>query len=471
MFPSAEPRGTSGQTISRSSRTLVAFTTLALVGCLAALVQTFGPAQDYYSMRDHNIVFSTITERPTVESTKTTSPSSPQLSSLVAQMSGGAPVDWNTYLDAVAYDPSLRTSWTCGNESFQTANTARKVKVIFVHVFKTAGSTFRELFQSYARRCHAGLAIVTECSGLSPNITTHWRNQRGFTSNKAAPELCVRKRVLTREGRVYDSKTQGPFYPTLEFMQHYVDLLIGHLPIGAHRHWPKETSQVPLSSSNMTPVDAQYLTFVREPVHKYVSGTMYTNRYREWDLETSIQEISSRVLKESRESRYYEGYSAYLLTPEQKHFVLSRVESRQASKSSLLEQKMEFMLNNLVQQRVMVGVVENMTESIALMRYVMDGGNELRELFGIVDSSNTKNVADSGVANSLDRVDANSTSSKTLIRNKSSVSTDAVIQGLRENPQIAAALDKVLKYDSIVYSFAVQLHCRQHEWLQQLQKA
>ncbi|EEC44216.1 predicted protein [Phaeodactylum tricornutum CCAP 1055/1] len=367
MFPSAQ----SGETISRSSRTLVAFTTLALVGCLAALVQTFGPAQDYYSMRDHNIVFSTITERPTVESTKTTSPSSspPQLSSLVAQMSGGAPVDWNTYLDAVAYDPSLRTSWTCGNESSQTANTARKVKVIFVHVFKTAGSTFRELFQSYARRCHAGLAIVTECSGLSPNITTHWRNQRGFTSNKAAPELCVRKRVLTREGRVYDSKTQGPFYPTLEFMQHYVDLLIGHLPIGAHRHWPKETSQVPLSSSNMTPVDAQYLTFVREPVHKY--------------------------------------------------------------------------------QRVMVGVVENMTESIALMRYVMDGGNELRELFGIVDSSNTKSVADSGDANSLDGVDANSTSSKTLIRNKSSVSTDAVIQGLRENPQIAAALDKVLKYDSI----------------------
>ena len=64
--------------------------------------------------------------------------------------------------------------WSCPAGGY-TENDGRKKRLIFVHVFKTAGSTIRSILKRYARRCRRGYAEIVKCRGLQ------------FTSTLAAP--------------------------------------------------------------------------------------------------------------------------------------------------------------------------------------------------------------------------------------------------------------------------------------------
>ena len=56
------------------------------------------------------------------------------------------------------YDPSFaHPGWACSSPSRSTDKSA---KLIFVHVFKTAGSTFRTFFHDYGKKCGKGVSII-----------------------------------------------------------------------------------------------------------------------------------------------------------------------------------------------------------------------------------------------------------------------------------------------------------------------
>lgn len=321
--------------------------------------------------------------------------------------------------------------WTCSDPD--TSKHGRRKKLIFIHVFKTAGSTFRVLFAKYALQCHAGYACAVGCSGLSrESVTTEdkWVNAFGSSKNTCAFQLSV-----DRKGLLWDKRRSI----TNSFLKKHVDIMIGHLPIGAHQYWMEE-------KENRT-VHAQYICFFREPLHKYVSGILYLKP----QLSSSeiVNLIENRVRDARSKGTYYEGYSAYLLSPEQKSLVYAK-HTGKGKKKPPLEYRIQLILQNMIDYHILIAIVENMSSSLELMLHVVDGAGEVTDTFQQVDTkSNTSTHA-----------------GDLLVANKSKLSTVAIIEELRKDDEFFQILQEYLKYDEVIYSLALKLHNRQYAWLQ-----
>jgi hypothetical protein len=328
------------------------------------------------------------------------------------------------------YDPEIQRMWTCSDPD--ASKHGRPKKLIFIHVFKTAGSTFRVLFAKYALQCHAGYACAAGCSGLSQeSVTTEnkWVNAFGSSKNTCALQLSV-----DRIGNMLNEWR----WITNSFLKRHVDILIGHLPIGAHQYWMDE-------KENRT-VDAQYVCFFREPMHKYVSGILYLKpQLSSGEIVSSIQ---NRVRDARSKGTYYEGYSAYLLSPEQKSVVYAK--HTKGTKKPPLEYRIQLILQNMIDYHILIGIVESMSSSLELMLHVVDGTGEMTETFQQVDTKrNTSKPADD-----------------LLVSNKSKLSTVAIIDELRKDDEFFQLLQEFLKYDEVIYSLALKLHNRQYARLQ-----
>jgi hypothetical protein len=326
------------------------------------------------------------------------------------------------------YDPKINTMWTCSDPD--AAKNGRRNKLIFIHVFKTAGSTFRLLFAKYAVKCHAGYACAAGCSGLSrESVTTEdkWVNAFGSSRNTCANELSV-----DRKGNVMNKRRSI----TNSFLKDNVDVLIGHLPIGAHQYW--------MDRKDNRTVNAQYICFFREPIHKFVSGILFSNHDLSFDEVVTL--IKKRVRDARSKGRYYEGYSAYLLSPDQKPVVYAKY--AKGKKKQPLEYRIQLILRNMIDYHILIGIIERMSSSLELMLHVVDGAREMTETFQKVDTEKSGSKGD------------------LLVANKSRLSTAAIIEGLRKDDEFFQLLQEYLKYDEIIYSLALKLHDRQYEWLQ-----
>jgi hypothetical protein len=328
------------------------------------------------------------------------------------------------------YDPDIQSMWTCSDPD--ASKHGRRKKLIFIHVFKAAGSTFRVLFAQYALQCKAGYASAAGCSGLSQeSVTTQdkWVNSFGNTKSTCALQLSV-----DRKGEMLGERRSI----TNSFLKAHADILIGHLPIGAHQSWMDE-------KENRT-VDAQYICFFREPTHKYVSAILYLHP------ELSSGEIVNLVQQRVRDARskgtYYEGYSAYLLSPEQKSVLYAK--QTEGKKKPPLEYRIQLILQNMIDHHILIGIIESMSSSLELMLHVVDGTGEMTEIFQQVDTKSNTSKPEGDL----------------LVANKSKLSTAAIIEELRNDAESFQDLQEYLKYDEAIYSFALELHNLQYERLQ-----
>ena len=406
----------------------------------------------------------------------------------------------------------LTPLWTCrggtkpNDNSVQTtfASNPRK-KLIFVHVFKTAGSTFRQFVRYYSKICNPvtddesnskdssslGYAVLVSCSGLSSktkhitNVTATWRNGN-YGSRKG-------RSCKVKNGRLVNNQQSTPkeiasLVPMHKAVLDGVDILIGHFPVGIHSYWTLPETDA-FTDENVTQskqlhattakhasnashdnnlVDAQYVVFVREPMHKYVSGFLYHNRFNQsMSLDHAVQAIKDSVLHEREHDRYHEGYSAYLLTPEQSQRIYidtSQTEpsigSNKEGKRWSVQERVDLILENLLQHNFMVGVVEKMSESVDLLQYLIDPSKAHTNSFRLLSGSDKE-------ATSTTTTDSKESAQKQskVILNPSSISTSAVVELLRQDPIVHDALTEYLKYDDLIYRFALEIHNFQYRTL------
>jgi hypothetical protein len=314
------------------------------------------------------------------------------------------------------YDPDaqLPVFWNCSRRE----NSERTgEKFIFVHVFKTAGSSMRDFLSWYGRRCGPrSVAMVIGCSGVSSSSLngTVWREASsrsgGGHRRGGGGRSCTLSHAFdASSGREYSGGTFG------RDLYEHVDVVGGHLPLGVHP--PHQRGAV------------QYLTFVRDPLNKYVSGKLYSNRHRKWTAEDAIKRISYEISHLYRKGGHYEKYSSYLLTPAQKEEKMSE------------DEKAITIQSNLAGMPVLVGVVERMDESYQLLQRVLDGAGELESTFRLLRS-------------------------KALVRNKSALSTTEIVRQLKANDlDFERQARVVLKEEYMIYDFAVKLHELQYDRL------
>ena len=324
-------------------------------------------------------------------------------------------------IDDYHYD--IEPIWQCNDPE---ALEGRKKKLIFVHSFRTAGSTVKALLQGYAKMCHAGAALVVFCQSVSWHTITkgkNWANGEGYRRRGQ----CQLRRVLTRDG----TEVEGARFFNSSFLEANVDTLAGNIPLGIESGWKDEAGEM---------VETQYVTFFRDPVHKYVSGTLYNRRGL--TLNEVVRMVKRRVNDALDENNYYDKTSTYLITPAQNAvfdkfgFGLSHEESANLA------------MANMVQKNVLVGIVERMSESLEMLQHTIDEEGlttPMFEYFGMRDSNGTI---------------------REISVNKSPVPTSEVVAELEKDEKFMEMMRDYLKWEDKIYKFALQMHTRQYESVQ-----
>ena len=375
--------------------------------------------------------------------------------------------------------PSCRANDGTNDESFGCDS-----RLIFVHVFKTAGTSFRELFLGdVAVECGRGVAEVTGCSQVDHESLLRQLRYRGSTGGSRRRALrsagegagggtsrydgpCYAPRTRGARGNRSSSSAartavHGPRPLTAAWLDRLgVDIVVGHLPIGLHEYLDDDAAAAAAAAAAATNSSAavggdsrgrsqrrtQYVTFFRDPVTKYVSGRLYLNSHRWRTADEALSAIRSTVEKASDRREHYNSYVRYLTTPAQK--------ARQANEATSDEMKVEQIRSNMIRHGVLVGLVERMGDSIALLQSVIDADRKLTPLLLRMvardDGSNS-----SGGTNQL----------SPLVANPSRLSTTGIVRRLRQDPSLDAKLREYLKYELQLYGFARQLHGEQVEAL------
>jgi len=308
-----------------------------------------------------------------------------------------------------SYNGFMEPFWKCHDDAGNERG--RSKKLIFVHIFKTAGSTFRKFMVFYGGMCQRGHGIVTKCSKLRSR-SLPWQNRDG--------QQCVKGFARTRQGQELAGNSVHP-----DFLKE-MDLIIGHFPLGVHEQWPD------VDERHVFP---QYVAFFREPIIKRVSGFLYMNKAKNWTLGDAVTEFRSMVLHEAGRA-HYNGYTRYLLTPKQQDHLLATNGTRM--------DEVKLVQENLVTMRVLVGVVEHMGNSLSLLRSVIDQGKELGSSFSMLDDS--RHLTE-GLPH--------------LNENKSRLSSKEIVSLLSSDEHFMSVMQEYLRYEYLIYDFALRLHILQ----------
>jgi hypothetical protein len=375
---------------------------------------------------------------------------------------GKTPIKSGSQVDILPFDGIPSRFWTCQRDSADTEQ--KKRKLFFVHIYKTAGTTFRQFFRNYSHICNRRAVTIRCTTVLSESLanqTSEWMltavaagRGPGYTAGPCVAgdfidgesNISARKSITSSEEiETYNKKQHTRLFENLSYseLQKYdVDIISGHTPMGLHSNWyTKKEKEV------VTPL---YITFFRDPVDRFVSGQLQENKAlvkmgkeETWDFETALGYIV-KVIKKRKKS--YDGLSGYLMTPAQK-----------VGQNITLAEKKNIMKSNLVDLPVIIGVIERMADSLDLLRYAINSdGNALVDK--MIDSLDYQPIQNK----------TNGSRRRLLEKNKSKISTSALVREIQKDTKLFAILKSALRDEYEVYDYAMDLHKQQVERLSEI---
>jgi len=312
----------------------------------------------------------------------------------------------------------IQPLWSCNRFKNRTE---KKAKLVFLHVYKTAGSSIRALLREYSKRCHTSTAIVTHCTYLTSQSLVgggSWMNSLVLNSSNynTINSSCILKDTVDRH-----SHFSKPINSTVNssYILDHVDILGGHFPLLG----------VLATNNNL-----RYFTFFRNSVDKFVSGNIFSSHKKKLKItkDSIVNQIKNEVNNEIRQGSYFLDTANYLLTPFQKNLELD------------ISAKAELIMKNLISYGILIGMVDRMSESLELLHHIIDNSNKVNRLF-----------FQYGMRRKSRRHRQRNTSR--------SVSTLSVIQELKKDEKFYEKFLKYVKYDQMVNDFAREIHFLQYQ--------
>jgi len=236
----------------------------------------------------------------------------------------------STLQNTTVYDRLPRLE--CAKEDVvdKTRDVRSEPAVLFVHVFKAAGSSVRGIFRRYADKCQKRWACLVQCQrgGLPTRTTVPCRLRDMVNLN--------RRLVMGEDGR------RNPRTENLGALAHVVG---GHFHYGMHAMVPPGRPYF-------------YVTVVREPVSTWISGM----RYHDKSLKT-VQDVRLAAEKylPRRSNRFYQNSLTYL----------GAVDGLPLGRKAPMPVKLVSALQNL-EDVLVVGVVESWPTTIDLLQAMLD---------------------------------------------------------------------------------------------------
>jgi len=355
------------------------------------------------------------------------------------------------------YDKSMaatairKVDWICGDEEPMTSNPNRPF-IVFVHIYKTAGSTLREFFANYANLCSKALMLLVGCTGVKSHVLKSTNN---WDSCRLKYTIDGREHIQEHDEM---GKDEDRVYPTVNstIIQSNFDILTGHYRIGL---------------LDSTPLNTKHVVFFRQPLERYVSSILYRAKeqslHKKETIEDTAQFIKDRVYDSRKRGDYQESVFKYILTPTQ-------AEETRKKKSSTAE-KATIALDNLIHYNPIVGFTETFQDSMLILEQALlpnefssDEREELvEEMFdtyvGDV-SDNTANTTASVNEEEGEGMFKHIDTFKNLSQ-MGSISTSSIVAELKKDDKFMSVITEFLKYEQMVADFALKMHRLQYDML------
>ena len=313
--------------------------------------------------------------------------------------------------------------WSCRDRD-------REKKFVFVHIFKTAGSSMRTLLSNYAEKCNAANAVVVNCAPVDPATieSGNWAKKEKNRSRKHGSKCKLKKTIFRNNTEVFHLSRAGEDVPinTTYLEESEVDILGGHITMGIDQHWKDKQGKH---------VDVQYLTFFRESTRKVVSAVVFMNP--KVSFEEAVEMTKARVRSAVKKSEYLDN-SNYIITPAQ----ASELNNTELSPAAIAN----LMIGTLKEKKVLFGIVERMSESLEMLQHTIDKDRDLDDLF-----------------ESFGMIPAGTNTSEEIIKNKSVLSSSEVLAEVEKDEEFMKLFREYVKYDDMIYKFAFDMHMRQYE--------
>jgi hypothetical protein len=323
--------------------------------------------------------------------------------------------------------------WTCGakDDSSLDPITNQKPMFAFIHIYKTAGSTMRSFFQTYAYICRKGWMCLQRCSDVkfsSIQSENNWKN-------------CEVEHAVDRTRKVEKIGVKRKLYKYVNnaVLRDKFDLFGGHTRLGAGDYVFNKVGDV-------HPI--RHIVFLRDPIDRYVSGVLYQNQKKKkgWTSADFAELIKERVLGSRDQGEYWDRSLSYLLTPGQSMHFDSIKTSFIATNTTeqFAEFKAKMAINNLIQYNVIMGMTERMPESMKILKHVL-----------MTNASKEQE----------DLLDEQVTSKSLNVSKKGGVTTSTVREELEKDAEFMSTFEDYVRYEKMINDFAMNMHLLQHEQL------
>jgi hypothetical protein len=313
-----------------------------------------------------------------------------------------------------------------------------KINVVFVHVFKCAGSSLRKVFRVYGSLCGMSVATLTDCHENSPQAIAR--------KNKGRLPCVLKDFNLPNRPELIDSAAYEIEGPHSSFIQTF-NIVQGHVRYGMNGlktavRSPRSTL-MPHSPAAEGSSGAYYVTWVRNPITMLVSASNFVlgklKRYNEANVEEQFTMLFENLISRMTRTQHrygtekiYSMYASYYLT-----------DANRAHLNTSTSQEITTMVKTNLNKFQVVGVLENHDISMILLRHLLDPREG-------IDANFWKSAAS---------VDSNKGHQKGRVK----IGTTEIMLRLKQKPLLWYKLLLFVKDEFEIYDYAVQRNIEQCE--------
>ena len=418
-----------------------------------------------------------------------------------------------TYTSDMASDAIRPAPWMCGSNDFDsddrrdeendiqsstTTSSSERHIFSFVHVYKAAGSTIRTFFREYSDMCHKSWMLLVSCkehlnpsppSSISIRALEAGKGEDTYWKGCRIKEMYVRPNDLINDNSMLHEDS--------------IDIYGGHFRIGIVGTNHSFTSQQSSPSPTSTAI-VRHIVFLRDPMARFVSGILFQHQKSalfDGTLDGAVQRIKKNVRGSRKKQEYWIRSLDYLLTPSQASYFAKRRKTLMSdiTNTTVLGEKVKSMadiesrtaIQNLAQYNVIVGMAEQMYQSMAILRHILvppadrsnqhhmsafagdddadtttspqERQNKIHALFNTFGgSSSTAGVAPGeGVAFGDDKKE----STEDIRMNASGqegVTTELVLEELKRDATFLPMFVEYVKYEQRIHDYALGMHQMQY---------
>lgn len=233
-----------------------------------------------------------------------------------------------------------------GVEVDKSVDVADEPALLFIHVFKAAGSTVRELFRKYAERCGKRWACLVQCSNGGAVA-----DGKDVVPCRLRDVINVNRKSVVEVNERQTGARRLRRNPSAAGLGRAAHVIGGHYHYGLHEILPPAR---PYS----------YFTVLREPLATWISGLRYNFK----GLDT-VPKLKAAMVEKMGPggSHHYANALTYLI---------EGPKSRKASAAK----KLSIALENL-EHIAVVGVVESWQTTVDLLASLLDRDGAGKDLF------------------------------------------------------------------------------------------